>query len=304
MASPELEFVNQMLRETRSSNTQAPSIEQQRTQMSNTMLELAKAASTEDIQSLAVDIDGVPGRWFAAPQSAEDGVVLYFHGGGYVLGSLDTHAELMGRCSKACGVKVLGVDYRLAPESIFPAAVEDGVKSYQWLLDQGFDPKRIMLAGDSAGGGLVMATMLSLRDQGVPLPVGATLFSPWVDLTMCGESMASRKDLDPIVTPEGLHSLAKLYRGDTESSAPLLSPLFADLSKLPPLLIQVGDYEVLLSDSQQLAAKAESAGVTVTYQEWEQAFHVFHAVPNLPESEDALSSMGDFYSELVGSSKR
>tara|TARA_B100000446_G_scaffold16724_2_gene14220 strand:- start:3003 stop:3917 length:915 start_codon:yes stop_codon:yes gene_type:complete len=304
MASPELDFINQMLRDisANSKNASTPTVEQQRSQMSDTMLELAKDASTEDIQCQPVDIEGVPARWFEASGTADDGVVLYFHGGGYVLGSLKTHAELMGRCSRACGVKVLGVDYRLAPENIFPAAVEDGVKSYRWLLDQDIDPQRIMLAGDSAGGGLVMATILSLRDQGLPLPVGATLFSPWVDLTMSGASMESRRAFDPIVTPEGLHAMATLYRGDVEASQPLISPLFADLSKLPPLLIQVGDYEVLLSDSQQLAAKAKAAGVAVTYQEWEKAFHVFHAVPALPESADALQSMGDFYRQLVGSS--
>jgi len=302
MASSELDFINQMLRETGSGSTKTPTIEQQRSQMSNTMLELAKDASSDDIQCHSVDINGIPGRWFQALGSADDGVVLYFHGGGYVLGSLDTHAELMGRCSRACGVKVLGVDYRLAPESTFPAALEDGVKSYRWLLDHNIDPQRIMLAGDSAGGGLVMATLLSLRDQGLPLPAGATLFSPWVDLTMSGASMESRRELDPIVTPEGLHAMATLYRGDVETSQPLISPLMADLSNLPPLLIQVGDYEVLLSDSQQLAAKAEAADVAVTYQEWEKAFHVFHAVPTLPESVDALQSMGDFYRKLVGSS--
>ena len=215
--------------------------------------------------------------------------MLYLHGGGYVLGSLDTHAELMGRIAASCRAPVLGVDYRLAPENPFPAAVDDAVASYERLIEQGIKPEAIVLAGDSAGGGLALACMLALKAAGKPLPAGAMLLSPWSDLTATGESINTRAEVDPMISPELLQPMADTYVGKDDAANPLISPLFGDLAGLPPLLIQVGDFEVLLDDSTRLATAAEAAGVSVELEIFDGGFHVFQNQPQLPESAQALS---------------
>lgn len=259
----------------------------------------AQIPTPNDIALQDVDINGIPGRWIKAPGVRDDAVVLYFHGGGYVMGSLDTHQEMMGRISRACGASVLGVDYRLAPEATFPAAVEDAVASYDWLLGQGVAPGKIVFAGDSAGGGLTYATLVSLRDSGRPLPAGAFTFSPWTDLTSSGDSMTSRAEADPMIEAASISSIAPLYYGDQDPSAPLISPLFADLKGLPPQLIQVGDAEVLLDDALRIADKARSAGCRVAHHVFDGAFHVFQAMPQLPEAEEAMAEVGSFFKSVV-----
>jgi phosphinothricin tripeptide acetyl hydrolase len=190
---------------------------------------------------------------------------------------------------------VLLPDYRLAPEHPFPAAVEDAVSAYRWLMAQRIAPARIVIAGDSAGGGLAVATLLALRDTGVSLPAAGVCISPWVDLTGSGQSYATRADVDPIVTRDGIDRMALAYLAGKDAKAPLASPLFADLHGLPPLLVQVGDAEVLLDDAVQLAARAKAAGVDATLDIWDEMIHVWHwFFPMLDEGQSAIDRIGQF----------
>jgi acetyl esterase/lipase len=267
--------------------------------MRQTMEETVNALP-EDISRGDIDADGIPACQIAAPDVRKDRCLLYFHGGGYVMGSLNTHAELMGRLSQACRAPVLGIDYRLAPESPYPAAVEDAVASYDRLLNEGIAADKIVIAGDSAGGGLTLACLVALKDQGKPQPAGAVLLSPWTDLTGSGDSMTTRAELDPMVSADMVGPMAELYSGDTDPADPYISPLFADLSGLAPMLIQVGDHEILLDDSTRLAERAKAQGAVVEIEIYDGAFHVFQSVPNLPESADALASIREFFDRVTG----
>ncbi len=296
MASDEMKAVIEMMRSQEGIAAEGISLQERRDGMEEMQ---AAIPVPEDIVTKEVDIDGVPGLWVEAPGARDSAYVIYYHGGGYVMGSLSTHKELMGRISRSCKARVLGVDYRLAPEHVYPAAVEDGVKSYEWLLAQDADPASVMLAGDSAGGGLTLATLLALKEKGGHMPAGGILLSPWTDLTASGESATSRAEADPMITMSALLEIAKTYYADSNPKDPLISPVFADLSGLPPLLIQVGDAEVLLDDASRLADNAMAAGVSVQYQVWEEAFHVFQAMPQLPESADALEKIARFYRDVI-----
>jgi len=239
-----------------------------------------------DVEVSDVRVADVPCRWTRVPDAREDKVLVYLHGGGYVMGSLDTHQELMGRLARHCRAKVLGVEYRLAPEHPFPAGLDDAVAVYEATLASGVTAGDIMIGGDSAGGGLALATLLAARDKGMPMPAGAILFSPWTDLMATGESVATRADADPMITggPATLLEMAVHYHGEVASGDdPLVSPQYADLTGLPPLLIQVGDAEVLLSDSTRLADNAKAAGVSASLEVWDEAPHVFQALPMAPE---------------------
>lgn len=254
----------------------------------------------DDVSRSDFDADGIPARHVAAPDVRQDRGLLYFHGGGYVLGSLDTHTELMGRLSRACRAPVLGIDYRLAPEHPYPAAVDDAVSSYDRLRTWGIAPERIVMAGDSAGGGLTLACLLALKAQGKPQPAGAVLLSPWTDLTASGESVRTRAQADPMIDGDVLVPMADLYRGDVDASTPGVSPLFGDLEGLAPMLIQVGDLEVLLDDSTRLAERASTAGVDVSIDVFDGAFHVFQHNPALPESAQALDAIAGFFDRVTG----
>ena len=272
------------------------SIEEQRAGMDamNAGSVLADGASTSD-----VEIAGVACRWVEVPESRSDRVVLYLHGGGYALGSLDTHVELMARIASACRCRVLGADYRLAPEYPFPAAVDDAVAVFGALQgDAGND--RLAIAGDSAGGGLTAAALLALKEAGLAQPGAAVMFSPWTNLNCDGESYQTRADDDPMLQADTASAIAAHYIGDHDPNHPLISPLFGDLSGLPPLLIQVGDHEVLLSDSVDFAARAQDAGVSVKLEIWDEAFHVFQAIPMLPEAREALTSVARFLDSIWG----
>jgi acetyl esterase/lipase len=251
-----------------------------------------------DILCQPVNVNGVPGEWIEAP-GADPGTILYLHGGAYTLGSINTHRELVARLSRSTGMRALAIDYRLAPEHPYPAAMEDSVKAYRWLLAQGIGPAQMVIAGDSAGGGLTLATLLSLRDAGEPLPAGAVCISPWTDLACTGDCMRDKAKLDKILSPEGLSRSAKFYAGEHDLRTPLISPLYADLTGLPPLLIQVGTDEILLDDAIRVAQKAKDRGVDVTLEVWEEMFHVFQIVPFLAESKKALEHIGDFVSRIL-----
>jgi len=292
MASEALETVVGMLR---SANiAQGTSIEEMRAGM-----EAGSAATPvpADVAFTAVDAGGVPAEWNDAPGARPDRVLVYYHGGGYCMGSLDTHRAHTARISRLARLRVLSVDYRLAPEHPYPAAVEDAVAAYRFVLDQGFAPERIALGGDSAGGGLTLAALLAIRDAGLPLPACGVGISAWTDLTASGDSITSKADVDPMLGDiSGLELMADAYVGTGgDGKAPLASPVFADLAGLPPLLLQVGSAEVLLDDSTRVAEHARSAGVDVTLKVWEDMFHVWHAFADmLPEGMQATQELADF----------
>ncbi len=244
---------------------------------------------------------GVAAEWVTAEGASDSRVVLYFHGGGYIFGSPRTHRAMLAEMSQSSGARVLALDYRLAPEHLFPAPVEDAVAAYRWLINEGYDPERIAVGGDSAGGGLTVAFMVQARYLGLPLPSAAVCISPWVDMEGLGDSMETRASADPIVMKEGLLLSAKTYLGGCDPRAPLAAPLYADLRGLPPILIQVGDAEVLLDDSTRLAGLAREAGVEVQVDVWDDMIHVWHLfAPILPEGRQAIAQAGDFIKKHTG----
>ncbi len=250
-----------------------------------------------DIRCQPVNVKGVPGEWIDAPVN-DQGTILYLHGGAYTLGSINTHRELVARLSRSTRMRALAIDYRLAPEHPYPAAVEDATTVYHWLLTQGIDPAKMVIAGDSAGGGLALATLLALRDAGESLPLGAVCLSPWADLACTGACIHEKASLDKILSPDGLSRSAKSYAGGHDLRSPLISPLYGELKGLPPLLIQVGTDEVLLDDARRIAEKAQIAGVDVTLEIWEEMFHVFQLIPFLPETKKALENIAAWVARL------
>ncbi len=238
--------------------------------------------------------------WLKPPEAPDSRVLLFFHGGGFVIGSPRTHRGLAGDLARAAGARALSVDYRLAPEHPFPAALDDCIAAYRWLLDQDIPAEAIVLAGDSAGGNLVLASLLTLRDSGIPLPRGACLFSPWVDLALAGDSFESKASIDPRMTQQTLRNYAKAYLAGRDALLPLASPLYArTLSGLPPLLIQVGSDELLLDDATRLATRAGHANVGVRLEIWPGMTHVWQAyAPMLGEGRQAIDEAGRFLAGL------
>ena len=248
-----------------------------------------------------VNAGGVTAEWVTAEGAADSRVVLYLHGGGYIIGSPRTHRALMAKLSQDSAARVLGLDYRLAPEHTFPAPVEDSVAAYKWLLNEGYNPERIAVAGDSAGGGLTVAALVQARYLGLPMPGAAVCISPWVDMEGLGDSMKTRAEADPMVGKETLLISARTYLGGSNPRAPLAAPVYADLRGLPPVLIQVGDAEVLLDDSTWLAGVAREAGVQVQMDVWDDMIHVWHLfAPILPEGQQAIAQAGDFIRKHTG----
>jgi epsilon-lactone hydrolase len=255
----------------------------------------AFSACTVPVISKPVSANGVDAEWIIPQDAPRDKAILYLHGGGFRLGSVASHRELIARIADASTCRVLAINYRLAPEHRFPAAIEDALGAHHWMQDQGIKPDDIVLVGDSAGGNLALAAMVSLRQRGLSLPVAAALMSPWTDLTASGTSYASRAEADPIHQRKMILALAKNYLGDDgDPHDPLASPLFADLAGLPPLMIQVGDRETVRDDSIQLAEKARAAGVDVELQSWEGMIHVFQMFPELAEAHRAVASLSGF----------
>lgn len=249
----------------------------------------------DDVAVTDVVARGVPSHWLVAPGVDDTRVLLYLHGGGYSLGSLRSHGELAARLGRASGMKVLLVDYRLAPEHPFPAAVDDALSAWHWLCtDERLDASSISVAGDSAGGGLALALLVALRDAGQPLPSAAVLMSPWTDLSGAGDSLHDRAGEDVILSPERVAQLAVNYLNGADPKTPLASPLFATLAGLPRLLVQVGTAEVLLSDSLRLAETATEAKVPVILRVGEGLPHVFPGMPSTPEAHQATEEAGQF----------
>ena len=255
----------------------------------------------EGVVGTPVQAGGIPAEWIADESAASDRVVLYLHGGGYVAGSIDSHRNLTGNLAKAMGCRVLALHYRLAPEHPHPAPVQDAVAAYRWLLAEGFKAEHVMISGDSAGGGLALATLVALRDGGDPLPATAAAISPWVDMEGLGESMKTRAEVDPMINPVMLGQIAELFLGGGDPRDPLAAPLHADLTGLPPLLIHVGDSEVLLDDSTRFTAKAKAAGVEVTLEVWPEMVHVWHASAGfVPEADAAIARIAEYSRPKLG----
>jgi epsilon-lactone hydrolase len=249
-----------------------------------------------DTRVEAVTAGGQPAEWLAPAGSRADAALLYLHGGGYVIGSPRSHRHLAEAIARAAGIGCLLPDYRLAPEHPFPAAVNDAVAAYRWLVEQRrIAADRIAIGGDSAGGGLAVAALVAIRDKGLPLPAAGICISPWTDLTCSAPSYQAKAATDPLVIHPRIMAMASDYLGSTDPRTPLASPLFADLRGLPPLLIHVGSEEVLLDDATGLGDRARAAGVPVTVEVWEQMIHVWHwFLPWLDEAQSAVDKIGGF----------
>ena len=259
----------------------------------------AFGGSTAAVTCERVSAGGVEGEWISPADAPLDKAILYFHGGGFRIGSVASHRDLIAQIAVASGCRVLAINYRLAPEHRFPAALDDALAAYGWMLGQGLTPGNVAFAGDSAGGNLVLAAMLALRERGLPLPIAAVLMSPWTDLAATGTSYVTRAEVDPIHQRPMILALAKNYLGGQgDPCDPLVSPLYADLAGLPPLLIQVGDRETVLDDSVMFAELARAAGVDVHLEVWDGMIHVFQMFgAELPEAHRAIASIAGFLNQ-------
>jgi monoterpene epsilon-lactone hydrolase len=295
-ASPQLNNVIQILRERKAKPPKTTDEARLRYEMLVSSFQI-----DDDIHTEKVGAGGVAAEWIVAAGAENGSTLLYLHGGGYVMGSIRSHREMLSRVSKAAGSRVLALDYRLAPEFSFPAPVDDTVAAYRWLLSKGTDPKTIVIGGDSAGGGLMVSALVALRYLGEPTPAAGVGLSAWTDMEATGQSFAANAESDPFVDRELLCRIAKTYLAGKDPRAPLASPIHADLSGLPPLLLQVGSIETLLDDTTVLAKKAEEAGVEVKVDVWDDMPHVwqqFAAI--LPEGQQAIERIGEFMRKHTG----
>jgi acetyl esterase/lipase len=291
--NPAVEAVIARVRQTYSRWRRDTTVEQMRTDWD------ALFSANGDERIDPVDAHGVPCQWIAAPGANENRVIVYFHGGGFQVGSLASHRELMACISAAATTRVLGVGYRLAPEYRYPAALDDALTAWQWLRSQGVPASQVALAGDSAGGGLALSLLLALQARGEALPVALWGLSAWTDLTASGTSYETRAALDPIHQRPMISAMARNYLGsDGDAKDPLASPLFAtpaQLGALPPMLLQVGERETVVSDSEDFMRKVRSAGAQAELQVWPGMIHVFQQFPaELPEARKALVAGGQF----------
>jgi monoterpene epsilon-lactone hydrolase len=257
--------------------------------------------TAEDIRLEPVSAGGVPAEWSFAPGADASRVLLYLHGGGFSVGSITSHRAMVTEAGRSAQTRTLAIDYRRTPEHPFPAALDDALQAYQWLLEQGVQPERIAIGGDSAGGGLTVAVMVSLRERGLPLPACGWCISPWIDMEARGESYATKAAIDPMISKDYILELAGWYLNGVAPRTPLAAPLYTDLMGLPPLLIQVGSAETLFDDSVQLAAKAGAAEVRVTLEVWP---HMIHAWPlfyqQLTDGRRAIAKAGAFIRAATG----
>ena len=248
-----------------------------------------------DVAGAAVDAGGVPAEGNTPDDSADGRTIVYYHGGGYGIGSVKSHRGLCSNLARAARARVLSVDYRLAPEHPHPAAVDDAVAAYRWAIANGADPAKTAVGGDSAGGGLTVATLIALRDAGDPLPAAGLCLSPWVDMTCSNARIQEVAPRDPMLSPPVLEVFAKAYVAGADPKAPTASPIFADLAGLPPLLIPAGTAEVLIGEIEDFAAKAKAAGVDVQLEVWDDMLHVWQTFADmLPEGREALADIGKY----------
>lgn len=255
--------------------------------------------SARDVRVEPTKAGGLYAEWLKPENAPDDKVLLYLHGGAYVLGSCASHRPMVSHIARAARINALLPEYRLAPEHRFPSAIEDAVAIYRELLASGKRAENIVIAGDSAGGGLAVATLLSLRHTGDPLPAAAILLSPFLDVTASGESAQTRADQDPWFHAKDMRAVVRYYCGAEEVRNPLVSPVFANVAGLPPVFIQVGDDEILLSDSTRFADKMRAAGNKVDIEIWPEMWHVFQLfVSKMPEAHQAIDKIGDYLRAL------
>ena len=255
--------------------------------------------SRKDLHPEPLKIGHVQGYWITTSPDFENRVILFFHGGGFSQGSVMSHLDLCGRLSSACHAKVLGINYRKTSEHAFPDQLEDCLTAYAYLLQQNYQPSQIFLAGISAGGTLVLSTLLALKSNESPMPRGGICLSPLVDFTLSGESIHTNKDKDWIVK-ERLQAICSMYLGETSPKNPFASPLYADLKGFPPLLLQVGSSELLLDDSRRFAEKAQQDGVKAKLEVWDEMIHAWPIfAKEIPEGARAIESVGKFVEDVV-----
>lgn len=309
MASPEFDAVVAGLR------TRSPLAGNDIPTLRANLDELARGFRRPDqVDYEPLDAGGVPAEWTSirtslrkpirtSARGAESRPVLvYFHAGGYTIGSITSHRPLATQLALATGARVLSVDYRLGPEHPYPAAVDDAMAAYRYVRKRGVEPGAIAFAGDSAGGGLAAASLVALREAGEALPAAGVCMSAWFDLTLSGDSVKTRAAEDPVTRRDQLEMMAEAYLAGADPRAPTASPLFADLTGLPPLLIQVGTAEILLDDSTRLAERAEAAGVEVALEVWDEMIHAWHNfAPVVPEARQAIARVGEFLRGRFGS---
>jgi len=290
MPSEEIQAVIQMLRD---SAAESGNAERTVAEWRQSYEELAAFLPALDVAVVPVDAGGVPAEWIG--DDSDGPVVMYVHGGGYCLGSTATHRSMLTHLASAMGGRVLSLDYRLAPENPFPAALDDASTAYRWLLGTGVDSGNVLIGGDSAGGGLTIAALLALREGGDPLPAGGICLSPWADLTQSGATMEAKADIDPMVRAADLDRWAGAYAGSADPAVPSISPIFADLSGLPPLHVEVGTAEVLLDDARRLVNRAQAAGVSAELVEADDMIHVWPFFAGLvPEADVAIERIAGF----------
>lgn len=255
----------------------------------------------DDVKCEKVDAGGVPAVWISAPEALNERVILYLHGGGYIAGSIKSHKVFAAHLSRKSKTRVLLIGYRLAPEHKFPAAIEDSTQAYRWLVfNEGILPNNLIIGGDSAGGGLTITTLVKLRDEGDILPAAAVCLSPWTDLALTGDTLITNADIDPLIPAEHVEFMASSYYGNENAKDPLVSPLYADLRGLPPLLIQVGTAEVLLDDSIRIADHAKVAGIDVQLEIWHDMIHIFSFFwAWAPESQQGIEQIGEFIQKHI-----
>lgn len=250
-----------------------------------------------NIERREIKCNGVSAQWLIPKHHSNERVLLYIHGGAFVAYSRDIYANMAGSWCNSLNARALVVDYRLSPEHAYPSASDDCITAYKWLLEEGFDPKDIVIAGDSAGGNLVLNTLLRIKDENLELPVCAVLISPFLDLTLSGRSVLANAKRDPIFTPAFAIDIRRHYVSEELYCSPLVSPLFGDFAGLPPMLFQVSSSEMLLDDSTRAATKASQAGVPVQLDIWESLPHVFHTIDALPQAKVAADRICHFIRE-------
>ncbi len=276
--------------------TEDKSIKQLReeTEVSGSKIPLPENTKIEKIMA-----DGVYAEWITCGNVNAEKIFMFIHGGGYYRGSIASTRATVARISEQAGVRCLSIDYRLAPEHPFPAAIDDTYTVYNWIVKQGINPKNIIVSGQSAGGGLCLALLLKIKDDKGDQPLGAVAISPWTDLSQSGDTMKTNEDIDPIISKKYLDRMAGLYLKGSPFSLPLASPLFGDLSKLPPILIQVGTAETMLDDSKRFFEKAKKVNVDINIEIWKDMFHGWHGNAHiLKDAELAIQSIGNFCKKL------
>ncbi|MBB6636857.1 alpha/beta hydrolase [Cohnella thailandensis] len=252
-----------------------------------------------DVITEKVDIDGMEGEWQISPESKEDRVLLYLHGGGFMYGSIDSYRIESSELGRAAKARVLSINYRLAPEHPFPAPIEDALKAYDWLLNQGYQPQNIIIGGGSAGGNLTAALLMNIRDTKTPMAAGGVMISPWIDLGQTGDTYTTKEGVDPVNTKEALVQLADNYLNGVSPNVPYASPIYGDLRGLPPIYVMVGESELMLRESLTFVTQAALAGVDIRFRSWPSMFHNWLSFySSLEEAKEGIISAGNFMNEL------